>query len=227
MWYIFEYMWYIFEHIMQVPSPWNNEGLGRVKGDPYLLKSQTPCFLSHSPAASLQVCSAVCSDPGASCVPQLGTGSQQFLSLGESSSVPGEMWGEQQCPGTPGRHWGHPHSGVSVVASATVHYWQFLIALIDDFCILGELVPLWEWVLLVNLKEENTQLYCLWTVRICFAFVRVSAELCGWNPILFQGSGGFLMDSKRQACFVRISWSSILPNSTWPKYIVHLHLPLS
>lgn len=63
--------------------------------------------------------------------------------------------------------------------------------------------------------------------RIFFAFVQISAQLCGGNPNLFQASGGFLMDSKRQTCFVRISWSPILPNSTWPKYIVYLQLPWS
>lgn len=42
-------MWYIFEHTMQVPSPGNNEESGKVKWDPFLLKSQGACFSSWSP----------------------------------------------------------------------------------------------------------------------------------------------------------------------------------
>lgn len=162
-------MWYTFEHIMQVPFPWwNSEEFGKVKGNPFLLKSQAPCFSSQNPAAAL--CSVVCSDPGARCVPSWALGITFTVGWWMSDSV--------------------------VTSASSGHHWQSQIALTDEFCILGELFPLWEWVLLVNLKKENTQLYWRWTVRIFFAFVQISAEVCGWNPNLFQGSGGFLMDSE-------------------------------
>lgn len=50
---------------MQVPSPGNNKELGKEKWDPFLLKSQGPCFSSQSPVTlSAALCSAVCSDIG-------------------------------------------------------------------------------------------------------------------------------------------------------------------
>lgn len=78
----------IFEHIMQVPSPGNNEVLGKLSETLFLLKSQDPHFSSQSPAATAALCSVVCSEPGARYVPQLGTGLWEFLSLGGLGSVP-------------------------------------------------------------------------------------------------------------------------------------------